>query len=228
VDKDVLAAFIAQGRSLEWIGRRLGRHPSTVAYWLDKHGLAPAHRERHAARGAPDAMALRQLVSDGLTIREIAARIGRSPATARYWLQFHGLRTARSVAGPRSAGEGGAALCERHGLTRHVRRGGRLRCCRCNSDAVSARRRTVKRLLVAEAGGGCVICGYDAYVGALQFHHVDPAQKRFHLGLKGLARALDTVREEAKKCVLLCANCHAEVEGGVAEVPSSAMHRIRG
>jgi hypothetical protein len=36
------------------------------------------------------------------------------------------------------------------------------------------------------------------------------------------------VREEAKKCVLLCANCHAEVEGGVAEVPSSAMHSIRG
>ncbi len=44
--------------------------------------------------------------------------------------------------------------------------------------------------------------------------HVDPAQKRFQLSLKGLARALDTVREEAQKCVLLCATCHAEVEVG--------------
>jgi hypothetical protein len=27
------------------------------------------------------------------------------------------------------------------------------------------------------------------------------------------------MREEAAKCVLLCANCHAEVEGGAASLP---------
>ena len=86
----------------------------------------------------------------------------------------------------------------------------------------------MKRILVEEAGGACAICGYDRYVGALQFHHLDRTQKRFHLGLKGLGRALDNVREEARKCVLLCANCHAEVEGGVASVPPSSLHRIRG
>ena len=223
-----MAAYIAEGRSLAWIGRQVGRHPSTVAYWLERHGLVPAYRERHVARGAPDRAQLQQLVGEGLTVREIAARIDRSPTTVRYWLQFHGLRTARAGARPRSVDDGDVTRCARHGVTRHVRRDGRLRCCRCTSEAVTRRRRTVKRILVEEAGGVCVICGYDAYVGALQFHHVDPAQKRFHLGLKGLSRALDTVREEAKKCVLLCANCHAEVEGGVAEVPSSAMHRIRG
>jgi hypothetical protein len=207
---------------------RLGRHPSTVAYWLEKHGLAAAHRERHIARGAPDGSTLERLVDEGLTVREIAARIDRSATTTRYWLHFHGLRTSRAARTSRTLDAQGHAECPRHGMSRHVERGGRLRCCRCNSEAVSERRRAVKRTLVEEAGGACVICGYARHVGALQFHHMDPAQKRFHLGLKGLARALDTVREEAKKCVLLCANCHAEVEGGVAEVPSSAMHSIRG
>ena len=33
------------------------------------------------------------------------------------------------------------------------------------------------------------------------------------------ARSLARCRQEAAKCVLLCANCHAEVEAGVAELP---------
>jgi 5-methylcytosine-specific restriction endonuclease McrA len=76
----------------------------------------------------------------------------------------------------------------------------------------------VKELLVAEAGGHCAICGYDRYLGALQFHHLDPAKKSFHLGVAGLTRSLKAMRAEAAKCVLLCSNCHAEVEGGVASL----------
>ena len=74
----------------------------------------------------------------------------------------------------------------------------------------------MKALLVAEAGGACLLCGYDRYSGALQFHHLDASEKSFGLGLRGVARSLERCREEARKCVLLCANCHAEVEAGVA------------
>jgi len=88
------------------------------------------------------------------------------------------------------------------------------------SEAVSRRRREIKAILVAEAGGRCALCGYDRWIGALQFHHVDPSKKRFSLGLRGVARSLDTVRAEAAKCVLLCATCHAEVEGGVVPCPA--------
>jgi hypothetical protein len=56
-------------------------------------------------------------------------------------------------------------------------------------------------------------------LGALHFHHVDPAKKGFNLGERGLTRSLDRCRKEAEKCVLLCANCHAEVESGVVSVP---------
>ena len=75
---------------------------------------------------------------------------------------------------------------------------------------------------MAEAGGACVICGYDRYAGALQFHHVDPAEKSFSLSERGLARSLVKARAEVAKCVLLCANCHAEVEGRIATIPRSS------
>jgi hypothetical protein len=73
----------------------------------------------------------------------------------------------------------------------------------------------MKATLVAEAGGRCARCGYAASMRALQFHHVDPTLKRLSLNAKGVALSLDTLRAEAAKCVLLCANCHAEVEAGL-------------
>ena len=73
----------------------------------------------------------------------------------------------------------------------------------------------MKQILVKEAGGRCVLCGYDAYAGALQFHHLDPSAKAFAVSINGLTFGIESIREEAKKCVVLCANCHAEVEAGL-------------
>jgi hypothetical protein len=75
--------------------------------------------------------------------------------------------------------------------------------------------------LVADAGGSCVLCGYSRSLAALQFHHIDPATKRFHIAHRGVTRSMAAARAEAAKCVLLCANCHAEVEGGVATLPAT-------
>jgi hypothetical protein len=79
-------------------------------------------------------------------------------------------------------------------------------------------RATVSRA-VAEAGGQCAICGYERHPAALQFHHGDPDTKAFGLSHKGVTVGLERARAEAGKCVLLCANCHAEVEAGVTCVP---------
>jgi len=187
------------------------------------------NRSRRRARGALPKETYAELIARDLTVRQIAAAVDRSPATVRHWLAAYGLRTTAAARRQgRAPTADGAARCAVHGLTPHVRRSdGALRCRACASASVSRRRRAVKRILVEEAGGACALCGYDRYLGALQFHHLDPSQKRFHLGLKGLARALDDVREEAQKCVLLCANCHAEVEGGVAQV-ASPQHLGRG
>jgi 5-methylcytosine-specific restriction endonuclease McrA len=95
---------------------------------------------------------------------------------------------------------------------------GGWRCLKCRSEAVSRRRRRVKEILVAEAGGACATCGYSGCVAALEFHHLDPRAKRFSVAGRGVTRSLAAAREEAQKCVLLCSNCHAEVEAGVREL----------
>jgi hypothetical protein len=222
MDANWLASRLADGRSIESIAREAGRSPSTVGYWVNKHGLASAHAPKHAARGGIERGRLQTLVEDGLSIREIAAELELSATTIRHWLAKYDLRTqpSRYVHGS-SKPASVVRECARHGWTTFVKNGraGHLRCGRCNAEAVVARRQRVKRMLVEEFGGACRRCGFADYAGALQFHHVDPTIKAFQLGGRGLTRSLDALRSEARKCVLLCANCHAMVEAGVATLP---------
>jgi hypothetical protein len=170
---------------------------------------------------------LEPLVLEGLTIERIARRVGVSDSTAKKWLKRHGLQTRGAqrrvtLAAMRSEGKKDAELeCRKHGLTRHVSLPSerRLRCTKCRAEAVSRRRRKVKEMLVAEAGGQCALCGYARHSAALQFHHVDPASKSFGLGVRGITRSIEKLRAEAAKCVLLCANCHAELEVGAVDLP---------
>lgn len=81
---------------------------------------------------------------------------------------------------------------------------------KCTVEAVTKHRKNKRTQLVLEAGGKCVECGYDKYIGALQFHHRDPATKLFTISGKGQTYSIARMREEAAKCDLLCANCHAE------------------
>lgn len=223
MDRVELTQMLEEGLSLAEIGARVGRDPSTVSYWVKKHRLALDRSAKFAPKGALAFDDLAPLVQAGLSVAAIARRLARSPSTVRYWLRRHDLRIrrgerARLASEARASGERSIRLkCARHGLTRHVRFGkGGYRCSRCNSEAVSEARRRAKRILVSEAGGCCVLCGYNRSMAALQFHHLDPDKKRFQLSLRGLARSLDKAREEARKCALLCANCHAEVEVGAA------------
>jgi len=65
--------------------------------------------------------------------------------------------------------------------------------------------------LVGNLGGGCARCGYTANLAALEFHHRDPAKKRFQLDARTLAnRQWNEIEAEARSCELLCSNCHAE------------------
>ena len=169
------------------------------------------------------------LIEEDVSIRAMAARLGVSYNTVRYWLARHGLSTPRgrrlaeTAAARASGAETVEADCPVHGLTLFIRRGEHgFRCRQCRIEAVGRRRREVKRMLVAEAGGACAICGYDRHVGALQFHHLDPESKAFGLAMGGLARSLEIARAEAAKCILVCANCHAEIEGGLATIASSS------
>jgi hypothetical protein len=175
-------------------------------------------------RGGLSREQLEELVAQNLTVREIAMAVDRSYTTVRYWLRHHGLETTPEARTKRARGTNAQprfeATCPKHGLTVFARRTtGATQCLRCRAEAVADWRRRAKRRLVEEAGGACALCGFDGYAGALHFHHVDPGEKRFGLGSRGLARSIDALREEARKCVLLCSNCHAQVEAGVLALP---------
>jgi len=102
--------------------------------------------------------------------------------------------------------------CKTHGDTQFVLEGrGYYRCRQCRMDHVTKRRKKVKAQLVEEFGGKCVRCGYNKSVEALQFHHTDPKTKSFGISHKGVTRSYEKAKEEASKCDLLCANCHAEL-----------------
>ena len=76
-------------------------------------------------------------------------------------------------------------------------------------------RKERKSKLIELLGGCCQICGYDRpCAAAYDFHHLDPATKRFGLACYGLLRGWQEVLEEAVKCVLLCRRCHAELHAG--------------
>jgi transposase len=233
MDRASLERILSRGLSLQAIARRLGRHESTVAYWVEKHGLQAANRNRHLARGALRKEDLERLVQSGASIAEIAEAVDRSKATVRHWLTRFGLKTSkrpgrrptREARAAKAAGLASmTAKCPRHGETEFCLDGrGGYRCKRCRSAAVTRRRRKMKAILVQEAGGACRICGYRSNMRALHFHHVDPADKRLELNAKGISLSLETLRAEAQKCVLLCSNCHAEVEDGTASIPASAL-----
>lgn len=67
-------------------------------------------------------------------------------------------------------------------------------------------------------GGKCSVCGYKKYVGALEFHHLDEKNKKFDLSTKGITRSWAKTKAELEKCVLVCANCHREIHGGLVQL----------
>ena len=111
--------------------------------------------------------------------------------------------------------------CRHHGETEFGLYGvakPQWRCKRCVARYVTRRHQKLKRLLVEEAGGCCCVCGYDRTVLNLHFHHVNPAEKSFAMTM-ARGKSAAAYRREREKCVLVCANCHGEIEAGLIESP---------
>lgn len=79
-----------------------------------------------------------------------------------------------------------------------------------HAQNITIKRRAIKEMLINYKGGKCVRCGYDKCARALQFHHNDPTQKDFGIS-KQLNRDITELKAEVDKCILVCANCHAEI-----------------
>jgi hypothetical protein len=67
----------------------------------------------------------------------------------------------------------------------------------------------------------CVACG-ESRRPTLDFHHVDPATKRWEMTkLPSLSK--ENIAAELKKVVSLCSNCHRLLHAGDADIHAAAM-----
>ena len=57
-----------------------------------------------------------------------------------------------------------------------------------SSKSVTECRRRRKSDLVRVLGGKCIICGFDGFIEALEFHHLDPTKKDFGIAALGSTR----------------------------------------
>ena len=83
---------------------------------------------------------------------------------------------------------------------------------------VSEHRKRNRKRLIEIKGGACEKCGYSRSTYALDFHHVNPETKKFNLTVTNMTKAWHKVLAEAEKCILVCANCHREIEAGIRKV----------
>jgi hypothetical protein len=78
------------------------------------------------------------------------------------------------------------------------------------SECVTDYRRKRKKVLIDLKGGKCEICGYNKSIWALHFHHLDNEKKDFKISSSN-PRKIEKDIQEVEKCILVCANCHAEL-----------------
>ena len=68
-----------------------------------------------------------------------------------------------------------------------------------------------KLKLILSKGGQCSNCGYKKNLAGLCFHHIDESTKSFQIDTRKCSNTkYEVLEEEAKKCILLCHNCHME------------------
>ena len=140
--------------------------------------------------------ALAFAVNEGLSIRKLGERFDKSYTTMRYWLHKYRLKTQRPIPRVRNAA---CTICER------PTGDGRLRCAGCWTKL---RRYTCKVIAIELLGGCCVKCGWVGEIGGFTFHHIrGQIDKSFEIG-RIANKSWDVVKEELKKCELLCSNCH--------------------
>jgi len=94
----------------------------------------------------------------------------------------------------------------------------RAKCKSCVGDVKNERRANIRAWLKQfKRNSACSKCGYskethpDFTAKALEFHHPQD-NKEFAIGeAPGKGMAIEKIKKEIDKCVILCARCHMEI-----------------
>ncbi len=118
-------------------------------------------------------------------------------------------------------------ICKHHGIINiytqcyKTKENGNIvyRCKKCNTAKVLKRAKKLRNLILDLEGRKCLLCSYNKCEYSLHFHHLNPTIKKFGLTAKFLrSRSIKRVLQELDKCILVCANCHGEIEQGLIDI----------
>lgn len=163
---------------------------------------------------------LEQMLNDGKSFNTIAEEFNKSLSTIRYWAKKYDLKSKYKTFSQIEKKDYGeyrfCPNCKKDCLTSDFyNRRGKLNssvyCKTCTNEQTIERIQSIKEQMVNYKGGECSRCGYDTYIGALEFHHLDPTQKDFNLSRLKKNKFDDKIKDELDKCILVCSNCHREI-----------------
>jgi len=164
---------------------------------------------------------LEQFVNQNLSANKIAKELNLSLSTIRYWLRKYNLKTNFVTFRDqikRTEVQTGNKTCPSCKICKNVSNFYIRKnttdlssyCKQCFITLTLAKQRKFKIQCIEYKGGSCINCGYNKYAGALEFHHLDPSKKDFHISKSRSWKFDEKTKQELDKCALLCANCHRE------------------
>jgi hypothetical protein len=83
-------------------------------------------------------------------------------------------------------------------------------------------RQRIKQEFVNSFGNKCCVCKKSYPIVVYDFHHIDPNDKKFSIS-KGWVQNNGQLLEEIMKCVMVCSNCHRQINAGTKHVPKDAI-----
>jgi len=151
----------------------------------------------------------------GMSIRAIASQLECSYTAVRYWMHAYQLDTSRLdrriTKGPlcRFCGEKRPAMFYRKPLTE---------CKKCFNKRRTQQIQHNRSIGIQRLGGKCCVCGYARCEAALELHHTDSSKKDPRYS-RIRSSNIETLLREARKCILVCANCHREIHAALVSMP---------
>jgi hypothetical protein len=157
---------------------------------------------------------LLKLISQGLSQKKIANRLGKSQSTVRYWLKKFELKTKRGVRGkhPKDFSLPYKCKCGEedpgkfYGHKRSI-------CGKCHNEYTLRKGQEKRSKARALLGGKCTLCNFSKFKASLDIHHLDPKTKDPNFNTMR-SWSWKRIEKELEQCILLCRNCHAAVHSG--------------
>lgn len=228
--KDKYKALINEGLTTYQMADKLNVSASTVKRHLR---MLKWRTLKYVPSTPADKNEMENMVKQNYSTYQIASKMGKSQGYVKHWLKKYCLKTSpvnkygnntscKIIQGDTKACPKCKRVLKINNENFYIKKNGKAHawCRNCNDEITYQKQISRKQKCVEYKGGKCSLCGYNQYIGALDFHHIDPTQKTFNIS-NLRSYTWNVLKKELDKCVCLCKNCHAEIHGGIKKLVGS-------